>query len=361
MTKDNKCILFIIFLFFIISICSLYCSFFTISQDNFLIKQIIWYIIGFGFVFIIYKIGNDFFYNHALILYIICNILLILLLLFGSPINNSKCWFNIKGIGTIQISEFMKIALIIFLAQFCSKKDKIMNLKEEFLFLVKVFFIFLLPSLLTFLEPDTGVVIIYFIISLTIIFTYGIRYRWFFILGGIIISLLAIILMTYFFNSNLFISIFGNSFFLRINRLLDWSNSSGYQLNRSLYTIGSANIGLRQLNINIPESQTDFIFAVFSGSFGIIASLFLLGLLFYFDYRIIMIAKKSTKKVDKYALSGFAGMLIYQQFQNIGMTLGIIPITGITLPFISYGGSSLISYMIMIGFILNSNRRHHLE
>ena len=154
---------------------------------------------------------------------------------------------------------------------------------------------------------------------------------------------------------NLFISIFGNSFFLRINRLLDWTSKSGYQLKNSLILIGSGGLFGHGFNnkLYVPESQTDFIFSILCGSFGFVGTFITLLIIGLFDYKLISIGINTNKKIDKYIISGIVGMLIYQQFQNIGMTIGLLPITGITLPFISYGGSSLLSYMIMIGLIIN--------
>lgn len=214
----------------------------------------------------------------------------------------------------------------------------------------------LIPSILTFLQPDTGVVLIYLLITLIMLFISGIRYRWFIMLFTICIIVLATILGLYFLDTDLFIEIFGTSFFLRVDRLLDWSSKSGYQLERGMSAIGSGGllgIGYNHTPIYFPEPQTDFIFAVFSSNFGFLGSILLFGLLLYFDIRLILLALKSKDKTSKYIISGIVAMLIYQQFQNIGMTYGVIPITGITLPFISYGGSSLLSYMLMLGILLN--------
>lgn len=357
--KIDKSVLLLLFIFTIISVITVYAAEILLADsNNYYIKQIIWYIIGYILIFIILKIGNEKIYKYAYPLYIISNIMLLLLLICASPINEAKCWFSIKGIGTIQPSEFMKIALIIIISYECSKykmKYKKPSIKDEFKFLLKILLIIIPPSILTFLEPDTGVVLIYLIITITILFVSGIRYRWFVISGIILSSILALTLFIYFFNQNLFINIFGNSFFLRINRLLDWSNKDGYQLINSITSIGSAGLFGHGFNIKlyIPEAQTDFIFAVYSSCFGLIGSIILLLLIIYFDIKIINIGINTKKNVDKYIISGVAGMLIYQQFQNIGMTIGIMPITGITLPFISYGGSSLLSYMIMIALVLN--------
>ena len=330
-----------------------------INHDNYMIKQLLWYLAGFGAIFIIMFIGNKLILNNVWILYIINNIFLALLLVFGKPINNSKCWFQIPGIGGIQPSEFMKIILILTIAKMINDfREKYINPtnKEEFVFLLKVFIIVLIPSILTFLEPDTGVVLIYLIITFSMLFIAGIRYRWFALVGLIIIISLGSVLLTYFAFPELFIKIFGTSFFLRVDRLLDWSNKSGYQLENGLAAIGSGGLlgkGFFKTPIYFPEPQTDFIFAVYASNTGFIGCLFLIILLIYFSVRLIFLATNSSQNINKYIIAGILGMLIYQQFQNIGMTLGIMPITGITLPFISYGGSSLISYMIMMGIIFN--------
>ena len=164
----------------------------------------------------------------------------------------------------------------------------------------------------------------------------------------------------YFFNSNLFVDIFGTSFFLRINRLLDWSNNTGYQLENGMAAIGSGGLfgyGFFNTPIYFPEPQTDFIFAVYSNNTGFIGSLTLIALITYFDIKLILLAIKTDNGINKYVIAGIIGMLLYQQLQNIGMTIGLMPITGITLPFISYGGSSLLSYMIMIGIIFNISNK----
>ena len=105
--------------------------------------------------------------------------------------------------------------------------------------------------------------------------------------------------------------------------------------------------------IYFPEPQTDFIFAVYANNFGFIGSIFLIGLIIFFDTYLISVAINTNKNINKYVIAGIVGMLLYQQIQNIGMTFGLLPITGITLPFISYGGSSLLSYMLMAGIIFN--------
>ena len=230
------------------------------------------------------------------------------------------------------------------------------SIREELMFLIKVAIVVLIPSILTFMQPDTGVVLIYLLITFVMLFISGIRYRWFLIIIGAAVFFIIFVLGIYFISQDLFIKIFGTSFFLRVDRLLDWSNQSGYQLENSLSAIGSAGLfghGLTTNPIYFPEAQTDFIFAVYASHFGFIGSVFLLSLLAMFDIRLITLALKTNKLVNKYVIAGVVGMLLYQQMQNIGMTFGLLPITGITLPFISYGGSSLLSYMLAIGLIFN--------
>lgn len=348
-----------IILFMILSILTISSSNKLLANvNNLALKQAGWYLIGIILLIVVF-IKTDFIYKHIEILYIIGNILLLGLLLFGPTINNSKCWFLIPGVGTFQPSEFMKIILIIMLAKEIDKfntKYKKATVKDELFFLLRVGVIVLIPLILTFLEPDTGVVLIYLLITIFMLFTSGIRYGWFIALFLLVISIVAFILLMFFLNNELFIDIFGTSFFLRIDRLIDWNNNSGYQLTNGIVSIGSGGLfgmGLNNTPIYFPEPQTDFIFAVFSNNFGFIGSVLFIIFISIFDIKLMNLGKKSKGGINFYIISGITGMILYQQFQNIGMTFGLIPITGITLPFISYGGSSLLSYMIIMGVILN--------
>jgi len=358
--KVDLGILICIILFAIISTITIGSAEVLLPEVNHLVlKQILWYITGFVLIGFIMFIGNHFLYKNAWIFYIFGLLLLVLVLFIGTPINNARCWFKIPGIGNLQPSEFMKIILIIVLGRMINdfkEKYEIPTIKQEFIFLIKVGFVVGIPSLLTFLEPDTGVVLIYLLITFVMLFISGIRYRWFFMLFGIFMLAIGSILAIYFLNNDLFIKIFGSSFFLRIDRLLDWSSGSGYQLENGITSIGSGGIygyGINNTPIYFPEPQTDFIFAVYANNFGFIGSSILIALITFFDIRLIKLAIESPRNINKYIISGIIGMLIYQQLQNIGMTIGLMPITGITLPFISYGGSSLLSYMIMAGIICN--------
>lgn len=358
--KIDISILICIVLFAIISIVTIgSAQKLLIDETNLVLKQIMWYGIGFILIGFIMFIGNKFLYKNAWILYIVGVVSLILVLFFGATINDARCWFKIPGIGNIQPSEFMKIILIIVLGRMINdfkQKYNTPTLKQEFIFLIKVCIVVGIPSILTFLQPDTGVVLIYLLITFVMLFISGIRYRWFILILGIFGLAISVVLLTYFLNNDLFIKIFGSSFFLRVDRLLDWSSGNGYQLENGITSIGSGGLfgyGINNTPIYFPEPQTDFIFAVYSNNFGFIGSIILISLIAFFDLRLVKLAVESPSNINKYIISGIIGMLIYQQLQNIGMTIGLMPITGITLPFISYGGSSLLSYMIMAGIIFN--------
>ena len=362
--KINFRIVIPIVLMAIISIISIYSALTYTSKSlgNLALKQAIWYMVGVGLVFVLVKLGNEYLYRHTWILYIIGNLLLVVLLLFGTPINNSKCWLIIPGIGSVQPSEFMKIFIMLVLASMIHdfrNKYKNPSLWEEFLFIVKSFGVVLIPSILTFLEPDTGAVIIYFIIYIAMMFVSGIRIRWF-VIAIILCGVgMGCFLGLYFLKEDIFIKIFGSSIYYRLERLFDWQTGSGLQLENALAAIGSSSLvvyGFNKTPIYFPESSTDFIFGVFASNFGFVGICLLLGIILYFDLSIIRLARRRFSDTDKYILIGIVAMLLFQQVQNIGMTVGLVPITGITLPFISYGGSSLLSYMMIVGIILNISR-----
>ena len=362
--KINFRIVIPIVLMAIISIISIYSALTYTSKSlgNLALKQAIWYMVGVGLVFVLVKLGNEYLYRHTWVLYIIGNLLLVVLLLFGTPINNSKCWLIIPGIGSVQPSEFMKIFIMLVLASMIHNfrnKYKNPSLWEEFLFIVKSFGVVLIPSILTFLEPDTGAVIIYFIIYIAMMFVSGIRIRWF-VIAIILFGVgMGSFLGLYFFKEDIFIKVFGSSIYYRLERLFDWQTGSGLQLENALAAIGSSSFvgyGFNKTPIYFPESSTDFIFGVFASNFGFVGICLLLGIILYFDLSIIRLARRRINDTDKYILIGIVAMLLFQQVQNIGMTVGLVPITGITLPFISYGGSSLLSYMMIVGIILNISR-----
>ncbi len=359
--KVELSILLPLLLFFIISIFSIYSTrrLLPVDYHNLYLKQIIWYLIGIILAYSTMALGNKFLYNNAYIFYIIGVISLILVLFFGVEANNAKCWFKIPFLGTIQPSEFMKIFLIITLSRMITNFNETFKNPEpldELKFIIKILFIVFIPSALTFIEPDTGAVIMYLIITFIMLFIGGLRKRWFFLTIGILGSFLAVFLSIYYFKQDLFIEIFGTSFFYRMDRITNWTNTDTLQLKNSLIAIGSSGIkghGINKTPIYFPEMQTDFIFSVFASNTGLIGSISLIIIMIYFDLTLINYSNKTSNITDKYAIAGIIGVLLFQQVYNISMTIGLLPIMGITLPFISYGGSSLLSYMLLLGMIFN--------
>ena len=364
--KIDKYLVFCLFIFFIISIMSIYSASMYLSKSlgNLVIKQSLWYIVGIVFIFIIMKFKIKIIYDYAWYIYLIHLVLLAGLLLIGPVINGSRCWYVINGVGSFQPSEFMKISLILILSKMIdSYKNnyKDLSILDEFKLICLILLIVLLPSVLTFLEPDTGAVLIYLIITFFTLFVSGIRMRWFVLLFIFIALFLSVFLSIYFFYGDLFIKLFGSNFFYRIDRIINWQSGSGMQLTNSLSAIGSSGLmghGFNHTPIYFPEAGTDFIFSVFVSNFGFIGSMILLVILLFFDLRLIYISRSNINSIDKYVMIGVISILLYQQIQNISMTIGLLPITGITLPFISYGGSSLLSYLLMIGIIFNFSREN---
>lgn len=362
----DKTLILYVSIFAIISLISIYSASMYLSKTlgNLVLKQAMWYAVGIIFIFIIYKLKISFFIKISPYIYLF-NVILLLGLLFAGPvINGSRCWYIIEGIGSFQPSEFMKISLVLIEAYIIDKfSSKEKNAKNEFKLISLIFIVFLIPSILTFLEPDTGAVIIYFIITLLMLFISGIRLRWFIIGISMLIIIVASFLIFFFLKQDMFIKIFGSDFFYRIDRVINWQNGSGMQLENSLAAIGSSGIlghGFNKTPLYFPEAGTDFIFSVYASNFGLIGSCIFILLVVLFDIHLIKVGM-SSKSIYKYIISGILGIFIYQQIQNISMTLGLLPITGITLPFISYGGSSLLSYMILIGFVISIYNEKELD
>ena len=346
-------------IFFIISLISIYSAIPISSSDlgNIFVKQIIYYIIGIIILLLSYKYTEEILKYHYLF-YIGFNFLLLILLFLGISINGSKCWI-ILGPISFQPSEFMKLSLILTEAHLLYKYRHKRSMKNDFMLLFKSLIILLIPSILTFLEPDTGVVIIYFMIIITMILYRGINKKWYMIFGLILLIIIGGMVYFYLFQKELLLDLLGNNLFYRLDRILNWQQGTGYQLENSLIAIGSAGItgfGIRNIPIYFPESSTDFIFTSFASCFGLLGCIFLIVIIILFDTSILRIINSKTKVINAYLLVGCFIMILYQQIQNIGMTIALLPITGITLPFISYGGSSLLSYMFILGIILHIAR-----
>ena len=314
-----------------------------------LIKQIIFFSIGIILVIIINKININTILKYSKYYYYISVLLLILVLLFGKNINGSTAWFDFK-LFSFQPSELVKLTLTLYLSCVASSN------KPDFKLILKVIIITLIPSILVFLEPDTGAIIFYLLIALTILIVAGIKKYWFIILGIIVILLLGTFILLYIYNQEILINLIGTSFFYRVERIITFTNEASYQLENAIIAMGSASLfgsGLNKVSLYIPEAPTDFIFAFNISNFGIISGIIVI--LCYLLIDIFLINKYLTvkQKQIKLVLISFISIFFFQQFINIGMNLGLLPIIGIPLPFLSYGGSTIIIYFMFLGIILN--------
>lgn len=347
------------------------------TLSNIVSKQIMWFGIGATFVYLLVKLGTDRLFTMIDILYWLLILALAGLVVFrviymatgrkfgfAAPINGSFAWYQIPSIGSFQPAEFMKIVLVIKAALIVDKH----NLeKTEFSFrsdlslAFKLLKILIIPLGLMILQPDTGIPIIIIASIAILFFVSGVKKEWFFVIfGGAMIIFFGFIWL-YYNNKSLLATLTGGGY--RLNRFVGWldytsdTQHDGFQLFRSMLSIGTSGwFGHRPLPsyvIYLPEAQTDFIFAIIAKSAGLVGAAFTVCVVFALDIKLIATTLRSDHSKERYTMIGIVGMLIFQQFQNIGMVMGLLPITGVTLPFISYGGSSIISYLIPIAIALN--------
>ncbi len=346
---------------FILMIISFFCmyqaKFIRPSFNNYLYKQIIWFIVGFIILFILKKTKIKFLFEYSFILYLISNILLILVLFIGHEAGGARAWFNFK-IFNFQPSEFMKITLSLYLANICNDFNN--NRNSEFKFILKCIIITLIPSILVFLEPDTGAVIFYLLILFAILLVSKIKKRWFIISFAIAFIIIFLGIYLYIYNQDLLIDILGNNLFYRIDRLISFKNGSGMQLNNALTTIGSSSVYgsfIKKNILYVPELPTDFIFTLIISIFGFVGAILVLISFLVITLFLINIYSKNIDLSYKAFINTFILVFIFQQIQNIFMNIGLLPIMGIPLPFLSYGGSNMIVYFIYLGIILNIKKQ----
>lgn len=322
--------------------------------NNNLIKQIIWYLVGFGLIFILNKFNLRVLMKYSSIYYGVSILLLGMVLVMGNTVNGAKAWFNL-GLFSFQPSELAKLSLVIHLSNVVANYQ-VNNIKDEVILIIRGGILTLIPSILVFLEPDTGAIIFFVIIYITMMYFSNIRRFWFIILGAIIAIGLILFSVFYLYNQDLLISLIGTSFFYRVERLITFASNSSYQLDNALIAVGSSSwygTGLKKIAIYIPEAPTDFIFAFNISNFGILGGFVIIGCYYIMDIYLIRKLNIYRDKKIKLFLSSFINMFIIQQIVNIGMNIGLLPIMGIPLPFLSYGGSTIIIYFIFLGIIMN--------
>jgi cell division protein FtsW len=314
--------------------------------------QSIFFIIGLFLIFILNKIDIDFLKRKANVILFGCLLLLILVLIpgIGTIRNGSRSWFGIGGLG-IQPSEFSKIGLIIYVSKYLANNNKLMkNIKKgvfPILLVIGIFF------LLIMLEPDFGTAMVITLTLIVIIFTSGVKLSFFTNIGILgILGIVGLIIIAPYRMARI------------VSFLNPWSDplGSGFQIIQSLYAIGPGGLlgqgflKSRQKNFYLPEPQTDFIFSIISEEFGILGVIIVCSLFFIIFYRSIKIALRQNDLFKKYLVFGLAFGIIIQAILNLCVVIGLIPVTGVTLPFLSYGGSSLLVSMSSIGIILNISK-----
>lgn len=340
--KRFKVIIILIVLMVISVLNNYYASNFSSLFSNYFIKQGIWFLISFGFIYLLKFFNVNFIIDKSIFLYVLGIVLLIITYLFGADVNGSRSWLKL-GFISIQASEFMRSFLMIYLYYF---KDKYSYL-SDFKFIVYSFMIVLLPSLLTFIEPDTGGVILYLSVWLFFIILKKVN-KFYYICGSaFILGFLGLFFFLYFKKQELFINLFGTSFFYRMDRLVNLGD--GYQINEAIKSISNSGLFGIKNYIYFPEAPTDFAFTLLIANFGYVGmSILLLSYFLLFKF----ILEYSYDDLSRC----FIFTLMFQFCINIFMNIGLFPIMGITLPFISYGGSSVLSYMFVLSFILNKNK-----
>ncbi len=349
MKKTIKLILPVIILL-VVSILNMYgASYISPLYQNHFEKQIIWIFVCLIFSYILYKIDLRFFFKNSFYFYTLGIASLILVLFLGHNVNGASSWFKIGGF-TFQPSELFKFFFIVHLSKVISKHKG--NSISLFL---KVLILTLVPAILIFLEPDTGVVIMYALLMIGMLLASKIPKKYFYVFSGLVILLIGSFLGLYFTQKELFIDIFGTSFFYRMDRLLSFTSQSGYQLENALIGLGASGtfgMGLTSEKVYVPEIVTDFVFVLTICNFGFLIGIFIILLYFYILISVYQLYKNSKKYRDRCILLGVFFMMAFQVWEHIFMNIGLAPITGITLPFLSYGGSSLLSYSMIYVLIL---------
>ena len=320
---------------------------------KFVKAQFLFFIVGILAMLVLSKIDYHIYYKKANLILLVCFLLLVLVLIpgIGTIRNGSRSWFGIGSLG-IQPSEFSKIGLIIFVSKYLSNNDR--NIKSitkgvfPILGIIGIFF------LLIMLEPDFGTGMVIVLTLITIIFISGVKLSFFIKIG--LLGLLGIVGL---------IAVAPYRIARIVSYLNPWTDplGSGFQIIQSLYAIGPGGLlgqgflNSRQKHFYLPEPQTDFIFSIISEEFGFLGILIVASFFIIIFYRCIKTSINSSDLFAKYLTFGLSFGIIIQAILNLMVVVGLIPVTGVTLPFLSYGGSSLLVSMCSIGIILNISRR----
>lgn len=367
---------FILFTFLVISLLAI-ASAQTSGQYgiNYVPLQLRWYIIGAFIIGVIMFFEPDQYKKMAWYMYG-AGIALLVLLIFmpegkgqiGEPVNGAKSWFH-TPLGNIQPSEFMKTFYILALARLISKHHEVYSLrsiKSDFILLGKIALTLIIPLGIIMKQPDLGSALVFFAITAALVIVAGISWKILLptFLGGAVVggSLLWMALYMQEFLEKTFG--FKAYQFARIYSWLDpysYSSSDGYHLITSLNAIGSGEIfgkGFRGREVYVAENHTDFIFTVIGEEWGFIGASIVICIFFLLIYHLTKTTLLLKDPFSTYVCAGIIAMITFHVFENIGMTIQLLPITGIPLPFISYGGSSLMGNALAIGLVF-SMRFHY--
>ncbi len=319
-------------------------------------RQIMWLFISLPVMIVVIFIDYNFIAKISPILYGII-IALLIGVLFTEPINGATSWFNI-GSASFQPAEFAKIICILTLALVITKIQK--NGRDEISRIGKlalVLLVFVVPTLLIIKQPDYGTALAFVMALVFMLFVAGIKKRY--IITCILLIVIAVPLLYFFVlpeHAKTRIDVY-------LNPDLD-PRGAGYNIIQSKLAIGAGELfgmGLfkgnqTQLGFLYPKT-TDFIFSLIAEEMGFIVSAGVIILYVLLITKAIYVAKTAKDDLGSYIAIGIAGVFFFHMLENIGMTMGLLPITGIPLPFVSYGGSSLLSNFIMIGLLLNISGR----
>ena len=320
------------------------------DQFKYLKYQLLFLLMGIILMTIISRIDYKKYLYNSNKIFLSCLVLLIIVLIpgIGQVRNGSRSWFGIGGFG-IQPSEFMKLGLVIFTSKYLSNND-IKSIKKGVL---PILLVGLLSFLLIMLEPDLGSGVIILVGLIGLLYVSGVNMSFFikiFILG--MIGLIGLIIAAPY----------------RIKRITAFLNpwddplGTGFQSIQSMYAIGPGGLfGLGLFNsiqkhFYLPEPQTDFIFSIISEEFGILGIIFVSLVFIFIIYRCLSISLNCNNLFGKYLSFGIIFQLSFQILLNLAVVTSLVPVTGVTLPFLSYGGSSLIVTLISMGIILNISR-----
>jgi len=315
-------------------------------------RQMLFAGVGIAAMFFIMNVDYWTWRTWAKVIIIICFVLLLLVLIpgVGNVRNGSRSWIGV-GAFSVQPSEFMKLAMIAFLAKYLSERQKLITSFTKGL--VPSLGLVFLAFALIMLQPDLGTGTVMVGTCVVMIFISGARIRHFVFLGLLgVAGFVALVLSAPY-------------RIKRITSFLDpWEDplGSGFQIIQSLYAIGPGGLfglGLgqsRQKFFYLPEPQTDFIFAILSEELGFIGGSFVILLFALLLWRGIRIALGAPDLYGSFLAVGIVAMIAIQVMINIGVVTGLMPVTGITLPFLSYGGSSLTLMLMAIGVLLNVSR-----